>query len=984
MVDITAKLIWYRLGETFDKMAEGGNRVTSWLFSDWDDNLLDVLLFGWIGWAVLVVLVVNAVLTFFGPLQPRVARWEKKEGVSGAPVQVETGAESTRWLNSGLNWFYLHYDSVPEFIELWVKSLNEQVVKLGGPVQLKFERVKPGSLPPKFNEITFEAGSDNKYLFHSKVDAKDLSFAIFASQQTSGGVKLTNLTANILKLKGTICFKCSKVGSDMILNISFIGRPDVKVQGKPVNPYQDPSDLVDIEVVEEVDPSDLVDIEVVEEVDPSDLVDIEVVEEVVFVVNRPFVLLLFLQDPSDLVDIEVVEEVDPSDLVDIEVVELPPFVLLFYRIHQTILSCYFYQDPSDLVDIEVVEEVDPSDLVDIEVVEEVVRNAICLVIFTGSIDFVDIEVVEEVDPSDLVDIEVEKKLCLVNAICLVILQDPSDLVDIEVEEVDPSDLVDIEEEVVRNAICLVILQDPSDLVDIEVVEEVDPSDLVDIEVVEEVVGLAICLVIFICQDPSDLVDIEVVEEVVRNAICLVIFTGSIRLVDIEVVEEDVTPFVLLFLQDPSDLVDIEVVEEVITLYSESPSPDTSSQPSSPRHAAEPVFESMEAKEQHSAFHAPPQQRVQRSMSGDKRLLVKIIKASGLGSKAQVDPTCLVYLDTPAQTYSTNECRGTANPFWDEQFLFDVNQNSSQLKFEVLDRRKPTTENFLGEAVVYYDELKRNPSSRQIISLQGRPERGNDIVSGSITVEFLVLDPLEAEAYNYSTPKNQISPKRTIEVTQAKSPSGMLVTKTTTTTQKHNNRHEPGLNSSPNYVEKRQNFDYDISGSSSLDRTSPDNMLPQDRSLSQSSEFVQIDGVDSVVETAIRELKSNKRKSRTPTKTTTLIITGVQRTPEQLDDDCIPTVITQPPSPGHHDRPDDMELGRQENPGTPNLKKSRSLGGSLKKLFRRSRKRSQGREDQEMSRESSLSRSSARNISKGPSRETSLTRTGQSSRESAIS
>lgn len=131
MVDITAKLIWYRLGETFDKMAEGGNRVTSWLFSDWDDNLLDVLLFGWIGWAVLVVLVVNAVLTFFGPLQPRVARWEKKEGVSGAPVEVETGAESTRWLNSGLNWFYLHYDSVPEFIELWVKSLNEQVVKLG-------------------------------------------------------------------------------------------------------------------------------------------------------------------------------------------------------------------------------------------------------------------------------------------------------------------------------------------------------------------------------------------------------------------------------------------------------------------------------------------------------------------------------------------------------------------------------------------------------------------------------------------------------------------------------------------------------------------------------------------------------------------------------------------------------------------------------------------------------------------------------------
>lgn len=77
----------------------------------------------------------------------------------------------------------------------------------------------------------------------------------------------------------------------------------------------------------------------------------------------------------------------------------------------------------------------------------------------------------------------------------------------------------------------------------------------------------------------------------------------------------------------------------------------------------------------------------------------------------------------------------------------------------------------------------------------------------------------------------------------------------------------------------------------------------------------------------------------------------------------------------------MELGRH-TPETPNLKKSRSLGGSLKKLFRRSRKRSQGR-DQEMSRESSLSRSSTRNADKGPSREASLTRTGYS-RESAIS
>ena len=71
--------------------------------------------------------------------------------------------------------------------------------------------------------------------------------------------------------------------------------------------------------------------------------------------------------------------------------------------------------------------------------------------------------------------------------------------------------------------------------------------------------------------------------------------------------------------------------------------------------------------------------------------------------------------------------------------------------------------------------------------------------------------------------------------------------------------------------------------------------------------------------------------------------------------------------------DDLELVRNKGePETPNLKKSRSLGGSLKKLFRRGRKQSRSRG--ETSRESSFSRSSTRNISQGGSREGSLNRT----------
>lgn len=131
MVDITLKLIWYRLGESFDKMANAGQGITAWLFSDWDDNLLDVLLFGWIGWAVLVVIIVNAVLTFFGPLKPRDSWDQSTRGVPGTIVVEKTGSESCQWLNSALNWFYLHYDKFPEFVDAWVLGLNEQTTKLG-------------------------------------------------------------------------------------------------------------------------------------------------------------------------------------------------------------------------------------------------------------------------------------------------------------------------------------------------------------------------------------------------------------------------------------------------------------------------------------------------------------------------------------------------------------------------------------------------------------------------------------------------------------------------------------------------------------------------------------------------------------------------------------------------------------------------------------------------------------------------------------
>lgn len=695
MADITLKLIWYRLGESFDKMANAGQGITAWLFSDWDDNLLDVLLFGWIGWAVLVVIIVNAVLTFFGPLKPRDSWDQSTRGVPGTIVVEKTGAESCQWLNSALNWFYLHYDKFPEFVDAWVLGLNEQTTKLGGPVQLRFERVKSGSLPPKFSEVTFQAGPEDKYVVKCKVDSKDLSFAIFASQQTSEGVKLTNLTTSILKLKGSLRLECFNRGNDMMAKVAFEGRPDVRIVGKPVNPYQDPSDLVDIEVV-----------------------------------------------------------------------------------------------------------------------EEVVRNAICL----ATTEF----------------------------------------------------------------------------------------------------NITKCI------------------------------TGQ--------------------------------SQNIPRVCGGSPA----SSPVSPKPRSEEVFKPIEAKQTQSTFQSPnssfatPAPRSNRT-SEEKRLLVKVIKASGLAAKGAtgtIDPACVVFMDNPPQSQITSVVKTSLNPFWDEQFLFEISGNTKELKFEVIDKSRPTGENFLGEATVYFEDIKRNASSRQIIPLQGVTDDGT-MASGSITVEFLFLDPVDTNGLGpvLNQQRNVTSPKRTIQVNQARTPGGTLVTTTTMTTERpRDQKHEAPVDASPHYVEKQNVFDFDMSENTSIDTLNTTNasLNQQNLSLSSSAEVVTMNGVESVTETAIRELKNRKFKSKTPSRTSTLIITGVKKSPDEVQQE-VPVVTTQPPSPGQQDQKDDIELvrGKAESPGTPNLKKSRSLGGSLKKLFRRGRK--QDRSQGETSRESSFSRSSTRNVSQGPSRDGSLSR-----------
>lgn len=132
-----------------------------------------------------------------------------------------------------------------------------------------------------------------------------------------------------------------------------------------------------------------------------------------------------------------------------------------------------------------------------------------------------------------------------------------------------------------------------------------------------------------------------------------------------------------------------------------------------------------------------------SMPAGRRLLVKIVKGDALMQAK--DPYVTVEMDEPPQKNQTGARQGTS-PYWDEHFLFDMSNASSEILFEVYDR--PTNPNeypkFLGLGLVGIDELAVGPSSCQTIGLQPRPYE-TDPVSGAITVEFVFIEGAQVPA-----------------------------------------------------------------------------------------------------------------------------------------------------------------------------------------------------------------------------------------------
>ncbi|XP_023723495.1 phospholipid transfer protein C2CD2L isoform X6 [Cryptotermes secundus] len=290
---------------------------------------------------------------------------------------------------------------------------------------------------------------------------------------------------------------------------------------------------------------------------------------------------------------------------------------------------------------------------------------------------------------------------------------------------------------------------------------------------------------------------------------------------------------------------------------------------------------------------------------EKRLLVKVIKATSLGGKKGCsEPFCVVEMDEPPQKNSTSIKKDTSNPVWDEHFLFDLSPNTAELLFEIYDRANKANR-FMGLGIVGVEELLINPSQRQVISLQSRPYEADE-VSGTLTVEFLFIEGADI-------PHLGDKPYKLKETLRTVSPSGGVVTTTKT------------VFSKPGTVEQLTN------------------------------------GGDVVTDSALKELEARNKVGPTQTSKSTLIIHSVQRQGTKET-----AVHTQP---AHDGIEGGTPPSGTDDRGRSRKKKRDFFGTIKKRLSRskiRSKSMDPGERDESLNRDASLTRSISADRARDPS------------------
>ncbi|XP_032937533.1 phospholipid transfer protein C2CD2L isoform X4 [Catharus ustulatus] len=291
-----------------------------------------------------------------------------------------------------------------------------------------------------------------------------------------------------------------------------------------------------------------------------------------------------------------------------------------------------------------------------------------------------------------------------------------------------------------------------------------------------------------------------------------------------------------------------------------------------------------------ASAVPSNKLTRESLSGvgaaplGSKLLLRNLRVLNLGCQGKGgvgEIRCVAELDSPPQQKWTRPMTGSSvgaagEMEWNDEFFLELGPRSKELKLQVLGSSDGGGNVLLAHATLLIDSLGKQPSGRQVCSLA--PGAGQSLTAeAAITLELLFQEsPASLNALHATSLRTSITPTKKVEMDRTIMPDGTIVT--TVTTIQSRPKADCKLDSpsrSPSKVEVTEKKTTVL-----LETGCPHSHLP-----SSSRDSHMPNGLDPVAETAIRQLTetNNKTTKKTPTKRSTLIISGVSKVPIAQDE-----------------------------------------------------------------------------------------------------
>ncbi|XP_073524587.1 C2 domain-containing protein 2 isoform X2 [Phyllobates terribilis] len=278
---------------------------------------------------------------------------------------------------------------------------------------------------------------------------------------------------------------------------------------------------------------------------------------------------------------------------------------------------------------------------------------------------------------------------------------------------------------------------------------------------------------------------------------------------------------------------------------------------------------------HSPVICPPKP----PRAHELKLQVRNIKAVLTGNvETSGMVTCLAQLNDPVQRFTTAAIQQSASPCWEDEFLFELNAKSRELQLRISDCETPAGSPPLACATVPLDLFRKNPSGRQNYSLNP-----NSPLTGSISAQFLFVEPNEVKSWTVPVPAKKVEKDRTVM------PCGTVVTTVTSVTSKPRiEGKSPAAGNSDKTSESPSSTPPKIKV---IERDFSIQAIPSQtgvvsKALSSSdTELLMLNGSDPVAEVAIRQLRESSRQSlKSPRKKSTIIISGISKSVLTQDDE----------------------------------------------------------------------------------------------------